>query len=111
MTRSPVVRLSILRTDPDQFSRVREAMEAALDALEPGIRALDGLIDFFAGADEATCALTNVSLWRGLDQARQLDHFQPMLDLAPRFVALGARFERPIINASTLWRIDAATGA
>ena len=104
MTNSPIVRVSILRTDADRFSRLRNEMAAALEILAPGIRALSGHIDFFAGADEATCALTNVSLWRSLADAQQLDHFQPMLDLAPRFVALGATFERPIINAATLWR-------
>ena len=31
--------------------------------------------------DEATSSLTNVSLWTDLDAAKQLDRFQPMLDL------------------------------
>jgi hypothetical protein len=111
LSSSPVVRVSILRTDADRFSRVRDEMTAALDILAPGIRALTGHIDFFAGADEATFALTNVSLWRSLADAHQLDHFQPMLDLAPRFAALGATFERPIINAATLWRTAPAEQA
>lgn len=104
MTNLPVVRVSILRTDAGRFPRVRDEMAAAITVLEPGIRALPGLIDFIVGADEATSSLSNVSLWRSLEEAKQLDRFQPMLDLAPRFVALGATFERPIMNYTTLWR-------
>ena len=64
MTNSPIVRVSILRTDAARFARVRDEMSAALEILAPGIRALTGHIDFFAGADEETSSLTNVSLWR-----------------------------------------------
>ena len=50
-----------------------------------------GFISFYAGADEATSSLTNVSLWVDLDAAKQLDHFQPMLDAGKEFVAGGRR--------------------
>jgi hypothetical protein len=39
-----------------------------------------------------------------LEHARQLDHFQPMLDAGKRFAAAGASFERPIMNYATMWR-------
>jgi len=31
--------------------------------------------------------------------------FQPMLDLAGKFVALGVRFQRPILNFVAVWEI------
>jgi hypothetical protein len=63
-----------------------------------------GLLAYYAGADEATNSLTNPSVWDGLENAQQLDHFQPMLDCGKRFAAEDATFERPIMNYATLWR-------
>jgi len=41
-----------------------------------------------------------------LDAAKQLDHFQPMLEAGKEFVAKGAIFERPIMNYATLWQLQ-----
>lgn len=79
----PVVRVSIIRCAP----------------------AMPGLINFYAGADEATSSLTNVSIWETLDNAKQLDTFQPMLELGKVFVQKGATFERPIMNHLMLWQL------
>ena len=73
--------------------------------LATGIRALDGLITFSAGADAATSSFVNVSVWTTLDYAKQMETFQPMLDLGKQFAEQGARFERPIMNYDTLWEI------
>jgi len=56
LTNSRIVRVSILRTDGNRFSRLRDEMAAALEILAPGIRALTGHVEFFAGADKATCS-------------------------------------------------------
>lgn len=100
----PVVRVSVLRCDPEQFSRLRQMMVEAEATLRPGIEAISGLLAYYAGADEATHSLTNTSIWDTLEHAQQMDHFQPMLDLGKRFAAEGATFERPIMNYATLWR-------
>jgi len=84
---------------------LRTMMAAALAPLEPGISKMSGLLNFYAGADEATHSLINVSVWTSLDNAKQLDTFQPMLDLGREFVAKGAVFERPIMNHTTLWEL------
>ncbi len=102
----PVVRVSILRCPPAQFASLRQKMAESERVLAPGIRAMRGLIGFYAGADEATSSLTNVSLWRTLDDAKQLDHFRPMLDLGKEFIELGTTFERPIMNYASLWRLE-----
>ena len=75
-------------------------------ALRPGIESMRGFLAFYAGADETTSSLTNVSLWADLDAAKQLDHFQPMLDSGKEFTAKGATFERPIMNYMTLWQMQ-----
>lgn len=101
----PVVRVSILRCAPEKFAELQQMMIDADAVLRPGIEAMPGLIAFYAGADEATSSLMNVSIWKTLDNARQLDTFQPMLDLGKVFVQSGATFERPIMNHLTLWQL------
>jgi len=80
-------------------------MEEAIAVLEPGIRQMRGLIQFYAGEDKAVSSLVNVSMWRTLEDAKQLDTFRPMLDLGKEFVSKGATFERPIMNYTSQWEI------
>jgi len=101
----PVVRVSILRCPAERFPEVRRFMEEAEPILRPGIEAMPGFLSFYAGADEETSSLTNVSFWTNLDAAKQLDSFQPMLDLVEPFKKLGSTFERPIMNYGTLWQL------
>jgi hypothetical protein len=82
-------------------------MLAAEKVLRAGIESMRGLLAFYAGADEATSSLMNVSVWVDLAAAKQLDTFQPMLDLGKEFVARGVTFERPIMNYETLWQLRA----
>ncbi len=86
----PVVRVSILRCAPERFAELRQMMIAADAVLRPGIEAMAGLIAYYAGADDATSSLTNVSVWT---------------DLGKEFAAKGATFERPIMNYATLWQL------
>ncbi|HEY4031174.1 MAG TPA: hypothetical protein VGM25_12570 [Caulobacteraceae bacterium] len=102
----PIVRISIIRCAPDRFAEIRQMMIDTERVLRPGIEAMRGFLAFYAGADEETSSLTNVSLWADLEAAKTLDHFQPMLDLGKDFIAKGAVFERPIMNHSTLWRLQ-----
>jgi hypothetical protein len=104
----PVVRVSILRCVPEKFAEFRQMMIDADSVLRPGIEAMPGLINYYAGVDEATSSLTNVSIWKTLDSAKQMDTFQPMLDLGKAFAQKGATFERPIMNYLTLWQLRGA---
>ena len=102
----PIVRVSIIRCAPDKFAELQQMMVEAEKVLRPGIEAMRGFLGFYAGADETTSSLTNVSLWVDLDAAKQLDRYQPMLDLGKEFVAKGATFERPVMNYMTLWQLQ-----
>jgi len=99
------IRVSVLRCDAQHFAELRKMMAESIAVLEPGIRQMRGLIHFYAGEDAAIKPLTNVSVWRTLEDAKQLDTFQPMLDLGKAFVAKGATFERPIMNYASLWEV------
>ena len=49
--------------------------------------------------------MSNVSLWESAEAAEQMATFQAMNDLAGTFIALGVRFQRPILNFTTLWEL------
>ena len=101
----PIVRVSVLRCQPQQFAELKKMMGESIAVLEPGIRQMRGLIHLYTGEDEATNSLAQVSLWRTLEDAKQLDTFQPMLDLGKAFVSKGATFERPVMNYTSQWEI------
>jgi hypothetical protein len=105
----PVVRVSIIRCPPEHFTELRQMMLDSENILAPGLNVMSGLEAFFVGADEATSSLTNVSVWKTLADAQQMDRFQPMLDLGKSFTAKGATFERPIMNYAMQWQIGSAT--
>jgi len=102
----PVVRVSFLRCPPERFAELRQMADEAYPALRPGIEAIAGLLAFCCGADEATSSLPNVSPWTSLEAAKQLDTFQPMLELGEPFTTKGATLERPIMNCAALWHLE-----
>lgn len=106
----PIVRVSIIRCAPEKLAEIRQLMIEVEKDLRPGIESMRGFLAFYAGADEETSSLTNVSLWTDLDAAKQLDRFQPMLDAGKVFVARGATFERPVMNYATLWQLQPVAG-
>ena len=103
-----VIRVSILRCEPSQFEEFKRMMSESESILAPGIRAMRGCRAYFVGADVASSSLSNVSIWDTLDDAKQMERFQPMLDLGKRFLDAGATFERPIMNYATLWQLEDA---
>ena len=108
---TPVVRVSILRCPPERYAELLKMMKEDEAVLRPGIEAMPGLITYFSGADEATNSFTNVSVWTSLEGAKQLETYQPMLDLAKPYMAKGAVFERPIMNYTTLWQAEGRDAA
>ena len=69
------------------------------------------MISCRAGGDEAISSLSDVSVWRTLDDARRMDRFQPMLDLGEAFAERGAAFERPIMDCATMRDVPGRGGA
>jgi hypothetical protein len=101
-----VIRISIGRFDPPNSKAVKQALEATYDKLVPGIKSMTGNRSFCAGIDERNFAMVNVSVWDSLTAAKQMETFQPMLDLAREFTSMGVRFERPILNFERVWTIE-----
>jgi hypothetical protein len=103
---APVIRISIGKFDADKATLVEEKLRESQARLESGIRALRGNIAYYVGVDRSNHAMHNVSVWETVADANQMATFAPMLALAGEFVALGVRFDRPILNCDTLWQLD-----
>ena len=99
-----IVRISRGSFSPEQYETVRTRLDAAQKTLVPAIRLLTGCLHYFVAIDSSS--MVNVSVWRSLADARQMQTLAPMLALADEFTREGVRFERPIINYETLWQID-----
>jgi hypothetical protein len=99
---APVIRISLGTFESDKAAIVEAKLIESKAALETGIRAMRGNLGYYVGIDRRNNAISNVSLWDSVDAAEQMATFQPMLDLAKTFVALGVQFQRPILNLTTL---------
>ena len=101
----PVVRVSRASFDPETYGEVRRLLDASKETLIPSLRELAGCLDYFASIDRDSSTMINVSVWRSLEEAKQLDDFPPMRSLAAEFSRAGVEFERPVANYETLWRL------
>ncbi len=103
---APVIRISIGKFDADREADIEAKLLASKAPLESGIHAMKGNLAYYVGVDRANHAMHNVSIWESVADAEQMASFAPMLALAVEFASLGVRFERPILNFTTLWQID-----
>jgi hypothetical protein len=101
-----IVRISRGSFPPEKYETIRIRLDAAQNSLVPAIRLLTGCLHYFAAIDRDSSSMVNVSVWRSLADAQQMQTLGPMLVLAEEFTREGVRFERPIINYETLWQID-----
>lgn len=100
-----VIRISKGRYPAARHTEVTARLEAAADTLIPAIRQLPGCLSYYAGADETTCTMVNVSVWDTLAHAQAMSSLAEMAALAQEFIALGVEFERPIVNYPVLWQL------
>ena len=105
-TSSPIVRISRGAFAPEKYATIKNRLDAAQNSLGPAIRRLTGCLHYFAAIDRESSSMVNVSVWRSLADAQQMQTLGPMLALAEEFTREGVRFERPVINYETLWEID-----
>jgi hypothetical protein len=101
-----IVRISRGSFPPERYEAIRSRLDAAQESLIPAIRLLGGCLHYFAAIDRESSSMVNVSVWRSLSDAQQMQTLAPMQALAEEFTREGVRFERPIINYETLWQVD-----
>lgn len=104
---TPIVRISKGYFSAEKYPQVRKLIDDSAKVLVPALENLRGLLYYHAAVDEATSTVTNVSVWEGLDAARQMDTLQAMLAQRPILEAAGVTFDR-IANYEPLWKIEKA---
>jgi quinol monooxygenase YgiN len=102
---SGAVRISRATFAPAAYEDVRRRLDAAQAALIPAIRELAGCLHYVAAIDRASSSMVNVSVWRSVADADQMQTLAPMLALAEEFARAGVVFERPILDYETLWEM------
>jgi quinol monooxygenase YgiN len=100
-----IVRISKGSYPPARHAEFTARMNEAGIALMPAIRRLPGCLSYYAATDEASSTMINVSVWDTLEHAQAMATLPEMAALAKEFVAMGAEFERPIVNYPALWQL------
>jgi hypothetical protein len=100
-----VVRVAQGFFDDQMIDRVIAGLEESRGTLEPALKALHGILHFYAAVDRKSNSMVNISVWSSLEDAKQMDKLPEMLALRKVFEALGVRFE-PNRNYSTLWNLS-----
>ncbi len=101
----PILRISRGSFKSEDYERIKAHLDESQQTLVPSIRKLTGCMHYWAGIDRITNSMVNVSVWKSLADAKQMEALAPMLALAGEFVKRGVVFERPIANYETLWQI------
>jgi len=85
-----IIRISNAYFPPGQTEKVESMLNNGFkNSLIPAIKKLKGNIDFYVGIDKEKCAMTNVSLWETIQDAKQMDTLKEMLAAREPFEALG----------------------
>ena len=100
-----IVRISIGHFQPDQLEVVAQKLTASETKLRPAIEKLEGYIAYYVAIDNDKHYMTNVSIWKTLKNARQMDTLKEMLDLRKEFEPLRIEF-MPITNHEVLWHVQ-----
>jgi quinol monooxygenase YgiN len=101
------VRISKGSYSPELHAEVTKRLGASSTSLVPAIRAMPGCVSYFAGSDQTSNTMVNVSVWDTLEHAQAMGSLPEMAALAREFVELGVTFERPIVNYPVIWKIPA----
>jgi quinol monooxygenase YgiN len=102
---SMYIRLSRGTYPPSLHAQVDARLRASVDLLIPAIRLLPGCLSYYAGSDESSCSMVNISVWDTLDHAEAMSSLAPMVALGREFVQMGVEFERPIVNYAVSWSL------
>ena len=89
---------------PDDVEAAAQLFAKSEATLREPLSRVRGLLHYYVGIDRATGYLTNVSIWKSLEDAHQMDTLAAMLAQRLLLEAVGITFEA-ITNHETVWTI------
>ena len=99
-----IVRISRGEFDQADGAMVEEALRSSEVPLVPAIRAMAGLINYYAALDLEAGTVVNVSVWDSPEHAQAMGSLAAMQAQRPVMEAAGMRFA-PIVNTEVAWSI------
>ena len=105
ITEGNIVRISIGYFEPKQADKVENMLQNEFkNSLIQAIKKLRGNLGYYVGVDKEKHAMTNVSFWDNIENAKQMSTLKEMLAMRTRFEALGLKFI-DITNYGILWKL------
>ncbi|MCC6790169.1 MAG: hypothetical protein IT336_00705 [Thermomicrobiales bacterium] len=101
------VRLTRGRFAADKFNEMADRLQAAETTLSPVIRALPGLIDYYAGIDEVSSTMIRVSVWDKAEHAERMSKLVEVQQMRDEFERAGVEWE-PIHTYSVAWWVQSS---
>ncbi|MBI3943498.1 MAG: hypothetical protein HY326_10840 [Chloroflexi bacterium] len=98
------IRLSRATFDPAKFAEINAMLLHSQESLIPAIKALPGSLNYYAGIDQASGTMVNISTWETAEHAQAMASLAAMQALREPFIRMGIQFE-PIITYEILWAI------
>jgi quinol monooxygenase YgiN len=99
------VRVSKGRFAADKYDEMADRLKAAEDVLAPEIRALPGLIDYYAGMDRDSNSMIRVSIWDRREHADAMSGLKQVTASREEFAAAGVDWE-PINTYDVSWWVQ-----
>ena len=99
------LRVARARFAAEKFDEMADRLQAAETVLSPAIRALPGLIDYYAGIDPESATMIRVSVWDKAEHAQQVSALPEIAELRAEFEAAGVEWE-PINTYAVAWWVQ-----
>jgi hypothetical protein len=87
------VRVTRGRFAAEQYDEMAKRLQEAEAVLSPAIRALPGLIDYYAGIDRESASMIRISVWDTAEHAAQIASLPEIVSLKVVFEAAGVDWE------------------
>jgi len=99
------VRVSRGRFAAEKYDEMADRLKAAEDVLAPEIRAMPGLIDYYAGMDRDSNSMIRVSIWDRREHTDAMSGLQHVSAKRDEFAAAGVEWE-PVATYNVSWWVQ-----
>jgi len=100
-----VVRISIGLYSQEREGKVEEKLQTIFrEKIMPAVKKLEGNLNYYVTIDKEKNAISNVSIWKSKEAAKQMNEMTEMKEMAKEFIELGVEFSE-ITNHEIIWQL------